>query len=392
MKNRQNDLTGRPTPENRSVSKGSARDSSFELLRIISILAIVFCHFATHGGFDYAQETLSIPRFWLCFLEMGGNFGVNVFVLISGYFLIMSHDSTFNWRKVLKLWGQVFFYSVLIYVVFGLTKISDFSLPSLVKTLFPITFENWWFASTYLVLYLFHPFLNRFLRKLDKQSFQKLLVLLILLWCLIPTFTFSSFQSNDLLWFVTLYCIAGYIRLYDLNPAFHVRHYTCFWLVFSALRYLSAVVLLLTGIKAAFAAGNPYALFYGKKSVLTLLSALSLFMVFKNIKMGTRKGINVVASATFGVYLIHDSSIVRPFLWNTVFKTETYQDSAFLILYSIGVCLLVYAACTVIDLLRQNTIEKVYLHVVNKIAPVILSPFAALIGFGKRIVFGKQDD
>ena len=108
--------------------------------------------------------------------------------------------------------------------------------------------------------------------------------------------------------------------------------------------------------------------------------------------MGTRKGINVVASATFGVYLIHDSSIVRPFLWNTVFKTETYQDSAFLILYSIGVCLLVYAACTVIDLLRQNTIEKVYLHVVNKMAPVIFSPFAALIGFGKRIVFGKKDD
>ena len=65
-----------------------ARDSSFELLRIISMFFIAICHFATHGGFDFGAQTLTLPRFWWYFIEMGGNFGVDVFVLISGYFLL----------------------------------------------------------------------------------------------------------------------------------------------------------------------------------------------------------------------------------------------------------------------------------------------------------------
>lgn len=63
------------------------RNTALELCRILVMLMIVACHFATHGGFSY-RNGLTIPRIWWDFLEMGGNFGVDVFVLISGYFLI----------------------------------------------------------------------------------------------------------------------------------------------------------------------------------------------------------------------------------------------------------------------------------------------------------------
>lgn len=81
------------------------RNSAFELLRIIAMMAIVICHFATHGGFDFDTTTVTVPKLWWYFMEMGGNFGVNIFVLISGYFLIVSKNRVFNFKRVLKFWG-----------------------------------------------------------------------------------------------------------------------------------------------------------------------------------------------------------------------------------------------------------------------------------------------
>ena len=102
--------------------------------------------------------------------------------------------------------------------------------------------------------------------------------------------------------------------------------------------------------------------FYGTQSILTFLSALFSFLMFKNLKIGYHKWINVIASATFGVYLIHDHPIVRPFLWQTVFRNASYQDSLLIIPYSIGAACLVYIVCTMIDLLRQATVEKLFMH------------------------------
>lgn len=188
---------------------GNQRNSSIELLRIISMIMIVACHFATHGGFSFNTQFLSAPRLWWNFIEMGGNLGVDVFVLISGYFLVVSKSGGLNLRKILKFWGQVFIYSVAIYIVFCIVGKTDFEFISCVKAIFPITFGSWWFASTYFVLYLMHPFINKLLQKLDKKTYKALVVMLLITWCVIPTFTTSDFQSNNLLWFITLYCVAG---------------------------------------------------------------------------------------------------------------------------------------------------------------------------------------
>ena len=375
-------------PSNDGALKKAERDSSFELLRIISMLSIVFFHFSTHAGFEFDLQSLSVSRFWCYFIEMG-NYGVNIFVLISGYFLVESQSEVFNIKRVLKFWGQIFFYSVLIYILFGIAGISEFSLKSFVKAVLPITFEQWWFASTYFVLYLLHPYINVFLNRLDRKTFQSLLVLMIIICCIIPSFTLQSFQSNSLLWFITLYSTAGYIRIFGLNPKFGIRHYICFWLLFSALRYLTSVIMIVLGTRSPTAARYTL-IFYGIPSVLTFLSALSLFMVFKYVKMGYHKWINVIASASFGVYLIHDSKIVRPFIWETLFKNTAYQDTALVIPYSIGVVCLIYALCTIIDLIRQGTVEKAFLSFVNKNADRILKPFAAIIASCKKIVFGNQ--
>ena len=159
------------------------------------------------------------------------------------------------------------------------------------------------------------------LLKLDKKEYQTLLIMQLILWCLIPTFTPSNYQSNGLIWFVTLYCVVGYVRLFRVNPSFTAKNYLGFFILFSMLRYLSCVLLITLGTRISIAAENSL-FFYGQQSALTFLSALSLFMLFNKFEIGYNKVVNTVASATFGVYLIHDSDMIRHLLWQDVFKTH----------------------------------------------------------------------
>ena len=92
------------------------RKSNFELLRIIAMILIIAHHFSLHGGFRVVQSKPLINRIWILWLQLGGKIGVNIFVLISGYFLVSS--PAFKLKKVLKLWLQLFFYSIVIYAVF----------------------------------------------------------------------------------------------------------------------------------------------------------------------------------------------------------------------------------------------------------------------------------
>jgi len=342
----------------------NARSSSMELLRIISMIMILFHHFAVHGGFTFGT-TLSIPRLWYNLIVMGGKIGVDIFVLISGYFLINNDSNAFDINKIVKFTGQVFFYSVGIFVVCRLTNVINWSAKAFIKAILPITFSQWQFASDYFVLYLIHPYLYKLLRSIEKTLYLKLLFLLIACWSVIPTFTTSAFQSNSLLWFVTLYSIAGYIKLYGLNTKLTAKHYFLFYLICSALTYSSSIIFTILGSKwSFFTRYTTY--FYGQEKLTILLTSLCLFMFFSTLKMNYHKWINTMASATFGVYLIHDNKIIRKLLWLHWFRNAEYQDRLLLIPYSIFAVAVVYIACSAIDLLRQTLVEKPYIKVVKR--------------------------
>ena len=366
----------------------SVRKSSIELLRIIAMVMIVFHHFAVHGGFTWTSSSNLLTQLWYLFIIMGGKVGVNVFVFITGYYLIKSKDDFFRPIKILKFWGQVFFYSAVIFAIFLLCGSTSFGISELIKNLLPITYGKWWFASTYFVLYLFHPFINKLLCNLEKGLYQKLLILLVVCWSILPTFTKSSFESNSLLWFVTLYAISGYIRLYGLNPKFGTKFYLALFIISSGLTYLSSVVLTLLADKWSIFEGSA-TYFYGQEKITTLTVSLSLFLLFATLNMGYHKWINVIASATFGVYLIHDNTLVRKFLWLELFQNANYQESPLLIPYSIGVSLLVYAVCTLIDWLRQLLLERPLMKAVTPIVTKERQVPKILMRL-KDVFFGKQ--
>lgn len=361
------------------------RNSSLELLRIISMVMIMFYHFAIHGHFDFSTASVSVSRMWLNLISMGGKIGVDLFIIISGYFLI-SDTSPLNIKRMLKLWGQVFFYSVVIYALACVFGISQFNLISLIKCVFPITFTQYWFASSYFVLYLLHPFLNKFLCSLSKKTYQSLLVLLIICWSVIPTLTTTNFESNSLLWFMVLYAISGYIKLYGLNEKNKNNHYVVICVLMSFLTYLSSIAITVAGTRFNSLASH-FTYFYSQEKINILVICVSMFMIFVNLKMSYNKWINLVACASFGVYLIHDNNYLRTFIWRDLFKVSLFESSAVIIPYSIAVILLIYVVCTVIDLIRQKTVEKPYLKVVDKLSPLLCRAMKKVIDGFKKIVF-----
>ena len=45
-----------------------------------------------------------------------------------------------------------------------------FSIKLLIKSLFPITFKEYWFMTTYIVLYIFTPYLNKLINSMTKKE------------------------------------------------------------------------------------------------------------------------------------------------------------------------------------------------------------------------------
>lgn len=351
------------------MGKMIPRQSNFELLRIIAMIGVIAHHFAYHGGFDFSMENISINRLWIQFILMGGKIGVNIFVLISGYFLIIFSGG--KTKKVLRLWLEIFTYSILIFAVFIFLGLEPFEIKEFIERFFPITYSRWGFASTYFMLFFISPYISMALKGLSKKEYQQLLVLLTICWCIIPTFMRSVYQSNNLLWYVYLYCIAGYFRLYPNKFKLSGKKYILGAMTLIILNFLIVVALDIVGIKFSFF-GERAVILYDMQSLPTLLISILMVLGFSKIEIGYKKIINIVASATFGVYLIHDDGYVRSFLWKTLFKNAMFADDMILIPYSIVIIGTVFLVCTLIELIRIYLFEKHYLGLIEKTAALII--------------------
>ncbi len=151
-----------------------ARQSNIELLRIIAMFMIVIYHFSYHTGFDFKNdEYLLINRLFVDYLGFFGKASVNIFVLITGYFL--SEKTDIKLSKALKLWLQVFFYSIILYAASVILLGDSFSYTNLLFSLLPVSSGEWWYASNYIVLFLLSPFINKVINSIDDKKYLILL-------------------------------------------------------------------------------------------------------------------------------------------------------------------------------------------------------------------------
>lgn len=339
--------------QHKNPSAPAMRDTRFELLRILSLLLIIAHHYSVHGGFEFSRSVMSFNRVLVQFLSLGGKVGVNCFVFLTGYFMA---TSKFSLKKCLMLIAEVFFYSVLSLLVV-LMMGQKIPINKLVMNFLPITTGIYWFATTYIILYISAPILNILNRSISQRQHLKLIVVALFLWCIIPTFTEHAPAFSQTVWFFTLYEIAAYIRLYPNNVTCNFKLHLGMFVFSYVLLAGSVIVLDLIGLRHEYVSNR--ALHFAKENSLpTFLCSLSLFLVFKNMKPVSSKLVNRCAASMFGVYLIHDNPGIRQIVWGTLFRNSAFAESDLLFLYAILSILVVFLASLAIDQLRIATLEK----------------------------------
>ncbi|WP_271813224.1 acyltransferase [Clostridium beijerinckii] len=343
------------------VERKIGRSSNLELLRIFAIVMIIAHHYSVHGGWDIPNE-LSYNRIIVQLISLGGKLGVNCFILITGYFMI---NSKFNIKKFSKIIGQVFFYSVAIMLVFKLFGISHIGIRETAKSFFPIIFSKYWFATTYVELYILSPYLNKLINYCTEKEYQRLLIILIIILSVIPTFTNSLPGIDNLPWFVFLYLVASYIRKYQYNFFDRRKLLLLIFIGSYMLIMISVVIIDLFALKIPDFPFDPTFL-REMNSLPMFICSISLFIYFKKLDMGSKKIINNISSTTFGIYLIHDNNLVRSYLWEHIAKNNSFYNSRWLSLHAIVTISLVFFICMIIEGVRINFIEKPAMKFLDK--------------------------
>lgn len=326
-----------------------SRSSNFELLRIIAMFGIILCHCCTHGfSYDAATEfnlNIALGR-GMTVLGICGNY---IFMLISGYFLCTSN---FTWKKFFNIWIQMFFWTtVFTSAKIGFDIYSGETLSS--RDLFgylPVLSNASWYASSYLIFYVFLPFLNKLTENLNRKEHLTLTVILLVLGSIITNLYFqSAFRPGNLYNFIMLYFVAAYIRKYapEFSSKCAVNLFSGIGLI--ALYFIFVILIYLPGKNLEW---NTKVHLNLAAMMLFAPASIFIFCGFKNLNIGSIKAVNFIASLTFGIYLIHDNSKLRPVLWNKIIKPSQYSDRKDMILIFLGITAVIFIVCGIMECCR----------------------------------------
>lgn len=81
------------------------RQSNLELMRLVAMLFIVAHHFAVHSGFFFRGTRITGNMMFLQLLTILGKVGVNLFVMLSAWFLLDAPK--LRTSKVVRLWREL---------------------------------------------------------------------------------------------------------------------------------------------------------------------------------------------------------------------------------------------------------------------------------------------
>ena len=271
-------------------------------------------------------------------------------------------SSSFKLHKFAKLVGQIWFYSIAtLGVAMGL-GLDTVTSRNMMLALLPIGAMSW-FGQNFLVLYLLTPIINQVLHWLQHKYYVMLLVGSTVIWFLIPTalnlwpnVPHTTFGFKHIFSFIVFYSMGAYIKLYGSHITKKIG------IIFSTIGLVG--VFLGDILVDVLAMTNPVymkQIFYFTQNdygFFQLLLGIGLFIIFLKAKITYRPWINVVASTTFGIYLLHDNRLFLHHMWDNVLATYQYYDSLVLPLYAIFVVALIFVVGMTVDYVRLAFIEK----------------------------------
>lgn len=241
----------------------------------------------------------------------------------------------------------------------------------MILSLFPIIFNEYWFITAYVLLYIFSPYINKLIKSLSKLEYQKLLLLLLLTYSIIPT-VFGIFYNNTetllhysrFIWAIIVYMIGGYIKSYGIKIYDTKLRSLGIAIISFLIMILGIIVIYRYGDFFKKIGTTEVSYFWTPNTIPMVILSISIFELFLKIDIGYNNIINKLASTTLGVYILHDG-ILNQYMWQNIFKTKINLNSKFSLFYILGTTVIILCLGAVIDLIRQLIEKNVMKRVEN---------------------------
>lgn len=315
----------------------SARNSSFELLRLLCIFGIITMH--TFASIDTGASTQNTSINVL--VNSLFNTGVTCFILISGYFGIR-----FDLKKLISLDFMIIFFTLA-----GTILLGDLGIKTLIKSCIPVLSRHYWFITCYFALCILAPFLNQIPEHLSREHFRNLILILLLIFSVIPTITTYDIMQDagkGLVDFVMIYLLGRYLSLYHKEKSYRNSR-----LLLGLV--LSTVIVFGMDLALTLKQGVIYSTFSRDCSILIIFSSVLILLLFSQMHF-TSHFVNRAASNVLAVYVLDQT--LRTLL-NRYIDLNTYAAEPYLILIVLGYVAVVVVAALLINEIRKLTIGRI---------------------------------
>lgn len=334
-----------------SNSNDIKRNSNIEALRILCIIMIIFSHYSVHGvmnikfdnAYEYWRLGSSFNRAITSLMSPGGGFGVGIFFSITGYYSIYQ-----NKIKLKKIFKVVIFYSLLTMLIYIIASIGGIQIELVNKSVLfhslfnPITGGQWWFVASYVFLQICKPGINQLFDRFDKKNIVKVIFLFWLFDYIIGYFGAVFYQLQKAIFF---YMVGAYIRKYSHRP-------TKAFIPFGIAMYCASGALQYTIAEGILPASVNKILSNFSECVVIPICVVLIFTVACHLPKSYNSKINAIAGYVFGIFLFHDSKVMRDLYWNTIFQVKRQFTSNYMFLMAIGTVLAVFFIGLIVDVFR----------------------------------------
>ena len=343
------------------------KNANIELLRIISMLMVTTLHALGKSGLlvditnlKAGVSPITAVSAWV--LEALSISAVNIFMLISGYFLI---SSEFKIKRLIEIVLQIFIYTAGSFgagLLLGIIGKEDLTVYNLLNNFLPVHMEVYWFMTAYVVIYICLPLISKGLNAISEKQHRIMLILLIVYECVIksvlPFKLTTDSKGYSFLWYLIVFITGAYFRKYGfkvLNKsakgwALYFGAAACVVAESFGIRYVITRFGILEEI------GMTAALDYN--NIFVFLEAVGIFVAFINAKPMKEKAGKIVcflSPMALGVYLLQENFTFR-YEWQKWFGLDkAINDPIYVMVGKLILAVIaMYALGTFVDFVRKT--------------------------------------
>lgn len=325
-----------------------------DVAKIIAIFLVLVCH-VSYRGLDVSHDSLGLA--YVHTLIHSVSFScIDLFALATGFLCL---NSKCRYSRLATLWVAAFSWGMIMLVLSTFCPGLNVPCSFFANAALPVLNRQYWFFTSYFMLFLAMPFLNRGIKGLEKREFHHLLAAIAIFLCGYSCLgrgdQFRMCYGYSFVWLCVVYIIGAYIKLY--NPI-TIPPKTCFCLA-GAIAFASSFREFLSALFSYEIPGSQFSTI-SYTSPFTLAVAIFIFMGCLNLTFSERTAnlLKKISATTFGIYLIHS----QPFVWD-VWRYEFHKIKV----TSIGNLLLLVSSFSFIAFVSFSLMEHLRLKVFERL-------------------------